>query len=90
METIDFSKYTVKGLQKMAKDAGIKGMSKATAGPISEALSEADLSKLDMDSYPMKKVTEDKPKATKPPVNPIASKAVSPRRTIRKGSFGRR
>jgi len=94
MENTDFKQYTVKGLQKMAKDAGIKKMSKATAGPLCDALAEVDLSKLDMGSYEMKKVDEVKEdeilEAPKPLKNSIASKATSPRRTIRKSSFGRR
>jgi hypothetical protein len=89
MEKTDFSVYTVKGLQKMANDAGIKGMSKASAKTIIPELQKADLSNLDLDSYAKKKERE--PKATKPSfVKSGTGTALSPRRSSKSKAWGRR
>lgn len=87
MEKTDFSKYTVKGLQMMAKDAGVKKMSKATANTIIEALADIDLSELDLDSYPIKKEKEAK---AKPESKPSAVKGLTPRRSANGRNWGRR
>jgi len=78
----DFSKYTIKGLLAMAKDAGIKGMSKATREELEPVLADTDLSELDLDSYPMKKEIVI--------AVPLLNKSVTGRRSAKRSNFGRR